>query len=592
MINTLAHQYIDALQNIVRLQGRYGRTLLQGLPVHQEGIQAVLQDAARSYAQFAFDNARHPLRLAGIEKRYLGKQLTLCKRSLQKLTGKPVDPVAEPQKGDRRFEHNLWSESTLFDFIKQSYLLMSEVLEEGLNNLEGEDEKTRRRIEFYTRQTINALSPSNFLFTNPELLKLTWDSKGRNLAKGIERFVTDMEQSASVLKVRMTPEDAFEVGRNVAVTPGSVVYRNALVELIQYHPTTSKVAKEPLLIVPPFVNKYYILDLNEKKSMVRWLVEQGHTVFLISWVNPDLDQRNVHFNDYVVGGVIEAARQVAKITGEKRIQAAGYCIGGTALGAAMARMAASPEEDVEILSGSFFTTLLDFDNAGDINVFIDEQVVESICKQNDHNGFFDGRLLAVSFSILRENSLYWNYFVQNYLKGEDPEAFDLLYWNSDSTNIPAETHNFMLRSLYLDNDLIKPGALTIEDVPIDLSKIEAPCYFISTQQDHIAYWQTCFRGAQHLGCDATFVLGESGHIAGIVNPPEKSRYGHYISSAQKAIREETPESWFESAERQEGSWWLHWQQWLNGQSEGQVVARKVGKGLCPAPGTFVLRKSE
>ena len=589
MISTFLQDWSETTQRLTNIQQRYLQTLRNKDKVNQQGINAVLQDAMHSYSQFCVDNIKHPFTLMGIEKRLLGKHLKLCTRTLLKAVGKEQEAVISANKSDHRFKHELWNDKLIFDFIKQSYLLISEAMEEGLDSLDGDDKRTKRRIAFYNRQILNALSPSNFILTNPELLKLTWDSKGQNLVKGMERYLQDLEHSASILNIRMTSKQKFKLGENIATTPGKVVYKNDLFELIHFKAQSKSVAKEPLLMIPPFVNKYYILDLTKEKSFVRWAVEQGQNVFLVSWVNPDTSHQAVGFENYMADGVIEAAKQVHAISGEKDINALGYCIGGTVLASALAYLKEKPER-FHIKSATFLTTLLDFEDSGDIDVFIDEAVINSIQKQNNKNGVFDGRLLSVSFSLMRENTLYWNYFVQNYLKGEDPAAFDLLYWNSDSTNICARTHNFMLEELYLNNNLAKPGGVTLNEVKINLANINTPCYFISTHLDHIAYWKTCYRGAQLLNSDVTFVLGESGHIAGIVNPPEKHKYSYYVNQQNTDIKTQNAEQWLEGAEQHAGSWWPNWEKWLSKHNSKQVPVKTIEESLADAPGEYVCRQ--
>jgi len=387
----------------------------------------------------------------------------------------------------------------------------------------------------------------------------------------------------------MTDDSAFQLGENIATTPGKVVYRCELFELLQYSPLTEEVAKTPLLIVPPFVNKYYILDLSEKNSFVRWSVAQGQTVFMVSWLNPTAEQRNLSFDRYVTEGVMQALEVVEKQTGEREVNAVGYCIGGTLLMTTLAYMAGRRLKP-RVKSATLLTTLTDFSDPGDIGVFIDEHIIKAIVHQNNQMGYFDGRVMAVSFSKLRENSLYWNYYIQNYLKGESPMPFDLLYWNSDSTNITAACHNDMLEKFYLDNQLVKPGAYSVKGTKIDLGKIDIPLYFISAHQDHIAKWKITYEGAKICRNNATFVLGESGHIAGIVNPPEKKKYSYWTNQTLP----ENAEDWLAASEHHEGSWWPHWQNWL-AQYQGKHLAKREPENgalevLGDAPGTYVKRK--
>ena len=496
-------------------------------------------------------------------------------------------PVVEPESGDKRFSNQEWQQDVFYNFIKQSYLLFSKTYMQTIDSIEGLDEKSKERLSFFSRQAINALSPSNFIATNPELLKLTLEQNGENLLAGLDQLKADLESSADILKIRMTNNNAFRVGEDIANTAGDVVYQNELFELIQYRPLTEAVNAVPLLIVPPFINKYYILDLREKNSMVRWLLEQGHPVFMMSWRNPSAKQRDVEFGDYVTEGVVKAVSAIESITGQEQINAAGYCIGGTVLASTIAYYAAKRMKK-RIKSATFFTTLLDFSQPGEVGAYINDTIISAIELQNNLKGYMDGRSLSVTFSLLRENSLYWNYYVDNYLKGNSPLDFDLLYWNSDSTNVSAACHNFMLRELYLENKLVEDKGVKIGGVWIDLNKIKIPSYFVSTKEDHIALWQGTYRGALQVGGNKTFVLGESGHIAGIVNHPAKGKYGYWVNDSL----DDSADEWLSNAKHSEGSWWTHWNQWLLGfNPQEQVEPYNIGNDDFPviatAPGEYV-----
>ncbi|OBU17172.1 class I poly(R)-hydroxyalkanoic acid synthase [Photobacterium aquimaris] len=493
----------------------------------------------------------------------------------------------KPAKDDKRFSDPAWENEAFYNYIKQSYLLFSNTMRETIESIDGLDDKAKERLGFFSRQAINAMSPTNFVTTNPELAKLTVETNGENLIKGMELLQEDIQSSADVLKIRMTNSGAFELGVNIANTEGEVVFKNELFELIQYKPLTEAVNKTPLLIVPPFINKYYILDLREHNSMVRWLVEQGHTVFMMSWRNPDASLKDVDFEHYVLDGVVKAIDAVEDITEQKQINTVGYCIGGTLLATTLAYYAAKRMRN-RIKSATFFTTLLDFSQPGEIGAYINDPIITAIEAQNIENGYMDGRSLSVTFSLLRENSLYWNYYVNNYLKGNSPIDFDLLYWNGDSTNVAAKCHNTLLRQFYLENKLVANKGYKVGGVYVDLSKIKVPTYFISTQEDHIALWQGTYRGANQLGGKSTFVLGESGHIAGIVNHPQKNKYGFWVNDS----KEESAEAWLAGAKRQDGSWWTHWNVWLTGFSPAeQVPPRVMGSEtyapLYVAPGDYV-----
>ncbi|ROV58457.1 class I poly(R)-hydroxyalkanoic acid synthase [Vibrio ponticus] len=528
-------------------------------PLNKAMQEVNLEDTALLFEKAA----NQPAALMEVQAQWWKQQLEIWQNVV--LAGN-TDCIVSAESGDKRFSNESWRNELVFNFIKQSYLLFGKTYLDTINSIEGVDEKTKERLAFFSRQAINALSPSNFIATNPELLKLTIERNGENLLAGLDQLKQDLDASSDILKVRMTNNNAFRVGEDVANTAGDVVFENELFELIQYRPLTEKVHQTPLLIVPPFVNKYYILDLREKNSMVRWLLEQGHSVFMISWRNPGAEQRQVEFGDYVTEGVVKAVSAIEDITGQPQINAAGYCIGGTVLASTVAYYAAKRMKK-RIKSATFFTTLLDFSQPGEVGAYINEPIINAIEMQNNSKGYMDGRSLSVTFSLLRENSLYWNYYVDNYLKGQSPVDFDLLYWNSDSTNVSAPTHNFMLRELYLENKLVEEKGVKIGGVWIDLDKIKIPSYFISTKEDHIALWQGTYRGALKVGGNKTFVLGESGHIAGIVNHPSKNKYGYWVNDNL----EDSAEEWMSSANHQEGSWWGHWNQWLIGANPAEQV---------------------
>ncbi|MGC9402109.1 class I poly(R)-hydroxyalkanoic acid synthase [Vibrio genomosp. F10] len=561
----------------------------QDLELSKEAVNTPLNKAMQEVnfedsAKFFEQAVNQPTALLQMQTQWWEQQLKIWQNVA--LAGNTQSLVNE-EKGDKRFSDEGWKNDAFYSFIKQSYLLFSQTYFDTINSIEGVDEKTKERIIFFSRQAINALSPSNFIATNPELLKLTIEQNGENLLAGLDQLREDVESSADILKIRMTNNNAFRIGDDVANTPGDVVFKNELFELIQYKPLTEKVNATPLLIVPPFINKYYILDLREKNSMMRWLVEQGHTVFMMSWRNPGKEQSNVEFGDYVTEGVVKAVSAIEDITGQEQINAAGYCIGGTVLASTVAYYAAKRMKK-RIKSASFFTTLLDFSQPGEVGAYINDTIVSALEIQNNAKGYMDGRSLSVTFSLLRENSLYWNYYVENYLKGKSPVDFDLLYWNSDSTNVSAPCHNFLIRQLYLENKLVQDKGVKIGGVWIDLNKIKVPSYFISAKEDHIALWQGTYRGALKSGGNKTFVLGESGHIAGIVNHPSKNKYGYWLNDNL----DDSADEWLSNATRSEGSWWPHWHKWLmTFNPEEQVEPFGQGSANNPvisvAPGKYV-----
>ncbi|EPE37674.1 poly(R)-hydroxyalkanoic acid synthase [Candidatus Photodesmus katoptron] len=491
------------------------------------------------------------------------------------------------EKGDSRFGDELWETDVFYSFVKQSYLLFSKTYLDTIDSIEGLDKSIKERVMFISRQIINALSPTNFIATNPELLKLTLKKNGANLLSGLEQFKRDVDSSADILRIRMTDSNNFRIGKDIANTDGNIVFKNDLFELIQYTPLTNMINSTPLLIVPPFINKYYILDLHKKKSMVRWLLEHNHSVFMISWRNPGKDQAEIGFDNYIIDGVVKAISTVIEITNQEEINTVGYCIGGTLLASTISYYSAKRMKK-RIRSASFFTTPLDFSQPGELGVYINETIITAIEIQNNEKGYMDGRSLSVIFNLLRENSLYWNYYIENYLKGNTPADFDLLYWNSDSTNVTALCHNFILRELYLQNKLIQKKGIKVGGVWIDLSKIKIPTYFVSTKQDHIVPWQGTYDSLSRIGGDKTFVLGESGHVAGVINHPGKgNKYGYWLNDNLNNSSDE----WLKKAAYNKGSWWVHWNQWLMNFNQDQVEPFSKGSEKNPiigiAPGEYV-----
>ncbi|EGQ7699651.1 class I poly(R)-hydroxyalkanoic acid synthase [Vibrio vulnificus] len=581
----LQHFFSDYLVKLQETNQQWWQDFEVGKAAVNSPLNKAMQEVNfEDTAKFFEKAANQPQAILQLQTQWWEQQLQIWQNVA--LSGN-TQSIIEADKGDKRFSNEAWQSEAMYSFIKQSYLLFSKTYMDTIDAIEGLDEKTKERISFFSRQAINALSPSNFIATNPELLKLTIEKNGENLLAGMELLREDVESSADILKIRMTSNNAFRIGEDIATTAGDIVFQNDLFELIQYRPLTEQVNATPLLIVPPFINKYYILDLTAKNSMVRWLLEQGHSVFMMSWKNPGKAQANVEFGDYVTEGVVKAVAAIEEITGQEQINAAGYCIGGTVLACTVGYYAAKRMKK-RIKSATFFTTLLDFSQPGEVGAYINDTIISAIELQNNAKGYMDGRSLSVTFSLLRENSLYWNYYVDNYLKGSSPVDFDLLYWNSDSTNVAAATHNFMLRELYLNNKLVQDKGVKIGGVWIDLDKIRIPSYFISTKEDHIALWQGTYRGALNMGGNKTFVLGESGHIAGIVNPPAKNKYGFWVNDNL----DESADEWLSNAQHKEGSWWTHWDQWLaQFNPDEKVLPYRQGSEANPvidiAPGQYV-----
>lgn len=450
--------------------------------------------------------------------------------------------------------------------------------------MEDVDPKTREKLEFYTRQFVDALAPTNFAATNPKVLKLASESKGENLIKGLDQLLKDLERGKGELRISMTDTDAFELSKNVAVTPGKVVYQNDLMQLLQYNPTTDKVWKRPLLIVPPWINKFYILDLQPKNSFIKWATDQGHTVFVISWVNPDERHAGKQFENYMLEGPLEAMAAIEKATGERDLNLIGYCIGGTLTAATLAYMAAKKDDRVK--SATFFTTMVDFSEPGELGVFIDEEQLQRLDEHMEKTGFLDGQYMSQVFNMMRDNDLIWSFVINNYLLGREPMAFDLLYWNSDNTRMPKMMHSLYLRKMYLENKLVEAGGITLGGVPIDLGKIKTPVYWLSTKDDHIAPWKSTYMATQIYQGPKRFVLSASGHIAGVINPPAANKYCYWTNAKTPA----DPEAYFAEATQHEGSWWPDWQKWIKKHAGSSVPARSPGEGglkvIEDAPGSY------
>jgi polyhydroxyalkanoate synthase subunit PhaC len=543
-------------------------------PVDEFGI-------GRAFMDLTARMAAEPWKLAEMQTRILWDQVALWQTTALRMLGASPAPVAVPAKGDNRFREADWQDLFLFDYFKQSYLIAARHLQDTVASVVGLPEETHKKVAFYTRQYVDALSPSNFVLTNPQVLRETLQSGGQNLLKGLNNLLADIERGG----ISMTDPKAFKVGVNVATTPGKVVFQTELMQLIQYQPTTETVFKQPLLVIPPWINKYYVLDLREKNSFVRWALAEGHTVFVVSWVNPGERLAGKTFEDYMVEGPLAALDAIAQATGAGRVNLVGYCLGGTLLGATLAWMAA--KTDTRAASATFLASLLDFSIPGELGVFIDEAQVQNLERRMGERGYLEGSEMAGTFNMLRANDLVWSFVVHNYLLGRDPFPFDLLYWNSDSTRMPAKMHSFYLRNMYLANRLKEPGGIELGGVPIDLRKIDVPAYFVSPAEDHIAPWKSTYLGARLPKGPTRFVLGGSGHIAGIINPPSSGKYGYWTSEGLP----ESAEAWQSNATRHEGSWWNDWKEWIAGvNGADRVPARVPGEGALPAiedaPGSY------
>ncbi len=532
---------------------------------------------ARSLQSVGVDAAK----LTALQAQYFQQQAALWQAMFARESGKEAAPVAPPERGDRRFSSAEWQRNPWFDYLRQSYLINSRYLEDWVGALET-DPRTKDRLQFITRQFTDAMSPANFVATNPEALKLALETKGESLSTGIKNLLEDAHKG----RISMTDESVFEVGRNLAATEGAVVFENELIQLIQYKPLTGTVFKRPLVMVPPCINKYYILDLQPENSFARYAVEQGHTVFMVSWRNITEELGHFTWDDYIEKGVLKALEVARAISGTEKINALGFCVGGTMLGVALALMAAKGKERVE--SATFLASMLDFADTGDMSLFIDEASVELREAAIGKGGIMPGRDLSVVFSALRANDLVWSYVVNNYLKGKSPQAFDLLYWNADSTNLPGPMYCWYVRNTYLENILSAPGKVSVLGAPVDFGKVAIPAYVLATQEDHIVPWRTAYQTTQLLAGKIRFALGASGHVAGIINPASKNRRSYWIGGKLNP----DPDKWFSGATEKPGSWWTDWSTWLAPFGGGRVKARaRLGnakyKPIEPAPGRYV-----
>jgi polyhydroxyalkanoate synthase len=574
----LAHRSQAMFAELLKASGRNGGPSMDPLNVRES-----MTDATRRLWM-------DPGKLMEANLSLWQRHMQLWQHASERLVNSGGEPVVEPERGDRRFRHPDWEENPLFDFIKQSYLITANWLVDTMSGVEGLDEQAARKVEFYTRQFADAFSPSNFIWTNPEVLRETLETNGENLVRGLENFRRDLERGEGTLKVTMTDPDAFKLGENIATTPGKVVFQNELIQLIQYGPTTAEVYQRPLLIVPPWINKYYILDLTPEKSFVRWAVDRGYTVFVMSWCNPDERLAEKTFADYMREGILAAAAAVEQATGERDMTAIGYCIGGTLLAATLAYMAAN--DDDRIKAATFFAAQVDFSEPGDLQVFIDEKQLKSLDEMMEEKGYLESQAMATTFNMLRANDLIWSFYVNNYLLGKDPIPFDLLHWNADATRLPRQIHIFYLREMYLHNNLVKPGGIELDGTPIDLRKVQMPVYLQASKEDHIAPYPSVFKATTQFTGPVRFMLAGSGHIAGVINPPGPRKYQYWLNAEQPTDLEE----WLEGAEEHPGSWWPDWDQWLSELSGPKVPARNPGDGKLPviedAPGTYVRDTSQ
>jgi polyhydroxyalkanoate synthase subunit PhaC len=585
---------IEALsRNIARLFEEGGKAAAAFLAPRESGeIKSSfgddISDAVTTLGKVAEHYYSDPQRAFQAQAALSTQFMALWAATMHRLNGEQAKPVAAPEANDKRFADPEWRTNPYFDFLSQAYVMTTRWAGDLVKKADELDPRTREKAQFYLRQLAGALSPSNFIATSPELIRATLTESGENLVRGMHMMAEDIEAGRGNLRIRQTDSSKFTLGENMAATPGKVVFRNELMELIQYAPSTARVHKRPVLIVPPWINKFYVLDLNPEKSFIRWAVAQGLTIFVISWVNPDERHAQKSFDAYMRDGVFAALDAIELATGERKTSAIGYCVGGTLLSVALAYMA--QKGDQRITSATLFATQVDFSDAGDLKIFVDRQQLESVEQKMSAKGYLDGAQMAGAFNMLRPNELIWSYFVNNYLKGKEPMPFDLLVWNSDATRMPAANHSFYLRNCYLDNNLTR-GRMVVAGETLDLSKVTIPIYELAAREDHIAPAKSVFVGAQYFGGPVRYVMAGSGHIAGVVNPPSKPKYQYWTGGPPRGEFA----TWVKDAVEHPGSWWPDWAAWLAAQAPQMVKARQPGggklKALGDAPGEYVKVKS-
>jgi polyhydroxyalkanoate synthase len=576
--------------NIAKAMENSGRALAAYLKPRESGelkdnppseIAEVIKTFTAVAEYWLTDNARS----SDLQTRIAKDYLDLWGSSVRRLAGEEVRPAIEPSPRDKRFKDPEWKSNQFFDFLMQLYLLTTRWAKDLVHDAEGVDPHTRKKAVFYMQQITNAIAPSNFVLTNPEVLRETLSSNGQNLVRGMTMLAEDIEAGHGTLRIRQSDPSNLTVGVNMATTPGKVIFQNELMQLIQYEPATENVLRTPLLIVPPWINKFYILDLRPEKSFIKWCVDQGITVFVISWVNPDRELGKKTFEDYMKQGPLAAMDVIEQVTGEMKVHTAGYCVGGTLLATTLAWLA--EKRRMRVTSATFFAAQVDFTHAGDLLVFVDEAQISALEREMQEAGVLEGSKMAMAFNMLRSNDLIWSYVVSNYLKGQPPSSFDLLHWNSDATRMPAANHSYYLRNCYLENRL-STGSMVIDDTLLDLSKVKVPVYNLATREDHIAPAESVLHGSQFFGGPVKYVLSGSGHIAGVVNPPSGGKYQFWTNDNIKGV---TLADWIKGAQEHKGSWWPDWRAWLESIDAEQVPARAVGSETMPpiedAPGSYV-----
>jgi len=576
--------YIEQYANIFN---SVAQDIMKRASVGDKQSSPFLGDLEKLQKLMSGDTKIDPSKLFNQQVQYMQKQSDLWQRATKAMLGEEVSKPKAEGRPDRRFSHQDWESNPVFNYIKESYLINVDMITNMVGAIEFADPKEAEQAKFFTRQYVNSLSPTNFVLTNPEVCEEILKTEGQSILKGMQAYLEDLEHSPlEAFKMRQSDEASFELGENLACTPGKVVFRNELIELLHYEPKTKTCHELPVLVTPPFINKYYVMDLAEDKSLVGGLLDSGYSVFMISWVNPDAELAENNFFDFMKKGPIAAIDVVKEITGKDKVNLTGFCVGGTLSAVTAAYLRGKGDESINSLT--LLTTLLDFSQPGEVANYLSQDMLEMIEQNADIKGVFDGRIMAMSFSLLRENSLFWSFFIENYLKGKDPAPFDILYWNSDSTNIPASCFKQYLRLTYWENKIREAGAVEIDGVPIDLGNIDMPVYFLTTVADHIVLWQGAYEGTKLVSGDSRFVLGGSGHIAGVINPTKGGKYPHWTNDEMP----DTPEAWFEGATQHEGSWWVDWHKWLKPQSGKRIKppmpgASKKFAALGDAPGEYI-----
>ncbi|MDB5572699.1 MAG: class poly(R)-hydroxyalkanoic acid synthase, partial [Hyphomicrobiales bacterium] len=583
---TLAVNMAKVFEEGGKALAAYLRPMENGKP--KPDMSEDVEDAVKTLGHVAEYWLSDPKRAIDAQTRLTTSLVTLWGNTFRRFSGEQVEPVALPDPSDKRFSDPEWKANPVFDFLRQAYTITTRWANGLVADADSVDPETREKANFYLRQIAGAVSPSNFIGTNPELLRATLAENAENLVRGMKMLAEDIDAGKGALKIRQSDATKFELGRDMATTPGKVIFRNDLMELIQYSPATQEVYRRPLLIVPPWINKFYVLDLNPEKSFVRFCVESGLTVFVVSWVNPDERHADKSFEDYIREGIFGALDAIEAATGERKVTAIGYCVGGTLLAIALALMAATGDDRID--STTFFTTQVDFTDAGDLKLFVDSARIGALEQKMRETGYLEGAKMASAFNMLRPNELIWGYFVNNYLKGKEPMPFDLLTWNSDSTRMPAANHSFYLRNCYLDNTLTR-GEMTMAGHRLNLGDVKIPIYDLAAREDHIAPARSVFTGAKFFGGPVRYVLAGSGHIAGVVNPVSKPKYQYWLGPQPAGDFDE----WLAKAQERQGSWWRDWIEWIVAQAPEKVPAREPGGGklapLCDAPGEYVRVKA-